>query len=549
MSKRNIIRASLCIAALTMLLLQTTLAAPSAQDDEPPLVIVKTADRETIAPGQTVVYTITVTNPRETDVSNVTVQDDYDEAALPTINVLTEAEQDTVSGAQNDGDIITWQVGDLLAGEVWSGAYEATATEAFEGDTTAIYNGASAYIDGERVAQADPVELAVQAPRLTLTLERERVSGTGRIFPGDTVRYTISYSNDGTADAYNVTIQATYREAVVEGVSNITNDGEEGGSSVTWRIETLAQGARAVVSYDVALKAILLSDSEVSTQATISADRAESVSDFDSFTPPPPLTVERERTDLNGGYIEPGDTLRFTLRFRNDGEVPASDVTVNDDYDDGVVAEVSDISNGGQEADGRVEWVLAEELAPGAEQTVSYRVRLRSGISESTEATNRAAIFIGSVQVDSAQTTMIIEPPEPPPDSGTQPGTQLPVFQEGTTVALLVGISLLAALGTVGGLAAVLLRQKQWRPTYLRFFIEGVIVIVLAETVLVLAMNNTIESDGAVSIISTIAGYVFGRGVSELGGSEQPPAPAPQPSSGSAGDDESKDRPTHDLER
>ena len=90
MRKRNIIWASLCIAALTMLLLQTTLAAPSAQDDEPPLVIVKTADRENIAPGQTVVYTITVTNPRETDVSNVTVQDDYDEAALPTINVLTE---------------------------------------------------------------------------------------------------------------------------------------------------------------------------------------------------------------------------------------------------------------------------------------------------------------------------------------------------------------------------------------------------------------------------------------------------------------------------
>jgi uncharacterized repeat protein (TIGR01451 family) len=518
------------------------------QDEEPPLVITKTADSETIAPGDNVIYTITVTNPRETDALNVTVQDNYDETALPTIDVLPEAIQDTISGAQNDGDIITWQLGDLLAGEVWTASYTATAALAFESDLTAIYNGASAYIDGEMVAQANPVGLTVQAPRLTLTIERERVGGTGRVFPGDTIRYTIRYGNNGTAEASNVTIQATFREAVVEQVSNITNDGQLSGSSVVWNIEPVASGASDEVSFEITLKSVLLSDTEVQTQAIIEARNVESVSASDSFTPPPPLTIERERTDLNGGSIEPGDTLRFTLRFRNDGEVSASDVTIDDDFDDGVVAEVSDISNGGREADGRIEWVLSDELPPGTEQTVSYKVRLRSGIAESTEATNQATIYIGGVEVDSAQTTMIIEPPEIV-GGGLQPDVQPPVFQEETTVALLVGISLLAALATVGGLATVLLRKGQWKPSYLRFFIEGVIVIVLAETVLVLAMNNTIESDGAVSIISTIAGYVFGRGVSELGGTEQPSVPEPPPSPSPAGDDESGERPTHDLER
>ena len=43
---------------------------------------------------------------------------------------------------------------------------------------------------------------------------------------------------------------------------------------------------------------------------------------------------------------------------------------------------------------------------------------------------------------------------------------------------------------------------------------EGMAIVVIAAAVLVLAINKTIESDGAVSILSSVAGYVLGRTVS-----------------------------------
>jgi hypothetical protein len=537
----------LCVFVLTPFLLRPALAGPLTQEGLPELTIEKTSTGDgTLSPGDTVSFSISVTNSGAITATNVVVQDDYDEAALPTIDILSDAEQDQTTGAQNDGSVITWQLGDLAPGEEWSAVYAATAAETFASGVAEVRNNAYVSAEGVHVAQADPVVLSVQAPQLTLTLERERVDGDGRIFPGDTVRYVLSYSNNGTDAADNVSLQASLNETVVEDILNVTAGGLQTNSSVRWDLGTVERGASGEVSFEVTLESVLLLDTEVNCSVILAASSAESVTTSDSFTPPPPLVVERVREDLNGGAIEPGDTLRFTIRFENIGFVSASDVVVQDDYADAVAAGVSDISSGGRELEGAIEWVLTNPLEPGAEQTVSYKVRLRSGIDESTDASNTAIIYIGGVEVDRAQTTMTIELPQEE-DALSQLGIGIPVFQEETTVALLVGVSLVAALLTVGGMAGILLRQKQWKEGYLRFFIEGVIVIVLAETVLVLAMNNTIESDGAVSILSSIVGYVFGRGVTQLGsggqGSTRPSSP------GSASEGSSDDRPGHDLER
>jgi hypothetical protein len=40
---------------------------------------------------------------------------------------------------------------------------------------------------------------------------------------------------------------------------------------------------------------------------------------------------------------------------------------------------------------------------------------------------------------------------------------------------------------------------------------EGVVLVFIVSAILVLAIGRGIESEGAVSIISAIAGYVFGR--------------------------------------
>jgi hypothetical protein len=127
---------------------------------------------------------------------------------------------------------------------------------------------------------------------------------------------------------------------------------------------------------------------------------------------------------------------------------------------------------------------------------------------------NKAIIYIRDVELARSQTTMTIE--LPPPEEEEAPQEQPQVFEkEPVTVAWLVGVSAVIALVTVGGLAFLILRQGQWKDRYLRIVIEGVSVVVIVEAVLILAMNKSIEADGAVTILSGIAGYLLGR---SLGG-------------------------------
>ena len=271
--------------------------------------------------------------------------------------------------------------------------------------------------------------------------------------------------------------------------------------------------------YEVTLKPSLAQGSiEVRSQATMRAADVDAVLAADTFVlHTPQLVIEREQEDLNGGTIEPGDTVRFTISFRNSGVVEAREVVVQDDFADGVVAEVSEISSGGVETGGTVVWDLNEPLQPDEERVVSYIVRLVGEIDEPTTTANVASISIDGVQVAQAENRMAIEPaPSPTPE--TQPVAQ--VFEnQPLMVAVLVGVSAITALVVIGGLVGVILRKNQWKERYFRLAIEGVVVVVIVEAVLVLAMNHSIEADGAVTVLSGLAGYLLGRGMGESSGS------------------------------
>lgn len=523
MSKRSIryLVEAVILAGLWMALglaMNSALAAPSAQEGAPQLQIVKSSDGDgTIAPGQAVRFHIAVTNTGEVTATSVVVQDDYDEVALPTIEA-------GASGAQNDGHMITWQVGDLEPGASWSASYDATAAQVFRSGTVTVSNGASVYADGALVAQAR-VELVLMVPLLTLSRQRVRLDDEGDMVPGAVVRHTIRYGNNGTADATSVVIEELYDNSVVQTVVGVSAGGQQDGSRVRWNLGVVGAGASGEVSYEVMLKPALAQGDnfEVRNQATLQADGLERLSVVDSFTLYTPLlTIERIREDLNGGAIEPGDTLLVTIRVRNTGQAEALGVIVQDDYYEQVVAEVSEISSGGKEAEGMVEWVLTEPLGSNTEQVFSYQVRLIGEIGRSTTVMSTAAVYISNVEVDRAQTSMTIEPAQDG-ETTTTTTEQPQIFeQKPETLAWLVGaiagFALIAVVGTT--LAGPVLMKDKWNSEYLRLTIEGVLVVVLVGAVLILAMGSGIKQDGAVSILSTIAGYVLGRTMTRLSGNK-----------------------------
>jgi hypothetical protein len=46
---------------------------------------------------------------------------------------------------------------------------------------------------------------------------------------------------------------------------------------------------------------------------------------------------------------------------------------------------------------------------------------------------------------------------------------------------------------------------------HIRCLIEGVILVVIFFTIILLALHNAIERDGVISIVSAIVGYMLGR--------------------------------------
>jgi uncharacterized repeat protein (TIGR01451 family) len=443
--------------------------ADSPAQEAPGLTIVKTVEGDgTIAPGGTVRFEITVTNTGPISATNVTVQDDYDEVAFPTIEA-------GASGAQNDGQVIVWQIGDLAPGESWTTSYAATAAASFGSDTTTITNSAAVFAEGEEIARAS-VTLAVRAPQLTLTRMRERVDHEGEIIPGATVRYTLRYGNNGTANATNVVIEEKYDGTAVQQVDDIVGGGLLEEDTIRWNLGTVAAGASGEVAYEVTLKpGLSQGDSiEVRNQATLQAEGVKKITAVGSFTlESPVLSIERKRDDLSGGTIAPGDTLRFTITIRNSGKADALDVVVLDDFDETVVAEVGEISAGGREVEGTVRWSLEEPLEPDGEKSFSYQVRLISEMGGSTSVENTAVSYIRDIEVARNQTVMKIEVEVVPPteesgDTVTAVVENPPqIFeQKPETLAWLVGVvaglAMLAVAGTTLG-GPVLMKEK-WSP-------------------------------------------------------------------------------------
>ena len=85
--------------------------------------------------------------------------------------------------------------------------------------------------------------------------------------------------------------------------------------------------------------------------------------------------------DADGnGKVSPGDTLEYTLKYRNAGDTAANDVVLTDDLDTSIISKVSDVSgNATYSSPARLTWEIGKLESGSASQTVTYRATLKPG--------------------------------------------------------------------------------------------------------------------------------------------------------------------------
>ena len=365
--------------------------------------------------GEAISYTVRVQNAGDAPAVNVLLTDVVDPNATLTAGSVRST-QGAVQRGNGEGDAgVEVALGNLAPGAEAVVRFVVRVDEALPDEVTRIANQATLTGDNFPAVQSDDpdttaVNDATQTPLAQVALlEAFKTSalddrdGDGLVGAGDRLRYTIVIENQGGAAATGVYLLDTpdRNTALIAGsvstdAGTVVRGNAAGDVEVEVDLGTLASGDSAVVAFDVLVNPQLHKITrQIANQGTVRADElADTLTDDPTTANLDDPTVEQllldpllsaSKRDLlfadadANGFASPGDVLLYELQVRNDGNVTATGVAVEDVLGEGVTLVPGTVQSSGGEldiSDGRIEAALGA-LAPNATATLSFRVAIQ----------------------------------------------------------------------------------------------------------------------------------------------------------------------------
>lgn len=363
-------------------------------------------------PGDTIRYTITVTNSGNRPATAVTVQDTLD-TRLSVVSVG--------QGGTNTAGVLRWNgaTTPALATLAVGASVTLTADVRINAGTpngTVINNvGVLDSAETDPPFTTPPASFTVTATP-TLSLQKTVADlGAAPFRPGDTVRYTLTLTNTGDGESTN-TVVTDVLPAELTFVS-ATGGGTAAGNTVTWNLGNVAVGAgnARTVTVDARLGSPLDNGTVVSNQGNVRStevttpllsDNPATPAALDpttfTVTSAPVLALTKTVTDLNGGDTLPGEEVRYTLTLTNTGDAVARNTSITDTVDARLNTLVAE---GGGTVAGQVVTFASPgvaglaAVAPGTPVTVTFRARVVSPLANGTVVPNQGRATSGAVSV------------------------------------------------------------------------------------------------------------------------------------------------------
>ena len=205
----------------------------------------KSVDKKNASTGEILIYTIDYINTTG-DAADVVITDKLDAA-------LAYVDGTAGTGVYADG-ILTWNFRDVPAGERITVTFQAKIKA--DADNASISNVAEVIENEVKIASTNNTEVQVKKPALSILKEQAVGNGTATVKQqsvkaGDVVSYTITVTNNGEGDAYGITVS----DKLPEGLSYVEASATQGGTVkdgiVTWKLDTLAAGQSAKLTFKV----------------------------------------------------------------------------------------------------------------------------------------------------------------------------------------------------------------------------------------------------------------------------------------------------------
>ncbi|MFC8596897.1 GEVED domain-containing protein [Isoptericola sp. NPDC057191] len=393
--------------------------------------IEKTADVESVAPGGTVGYTVTLTN---TGTAPFTAESQSAAFLLDDLSgVLDDATYNDDAAADGEtnnlglfGTDLFW-VGPLEVGEAVTVTYSVTVNDPVTGDGVLVNAlvGPPASNCDDGTEEGCTTQTPVQSLEITKSADP-----AGEVLPGGTVAYTVTVENTGqyaytaddpatfTDDLTDVLDDAAYGDDATADVGTV--DYSE--PTLTWS-GALDPGQTATVTYSVTVDDPVAADGDGTlTNAVVGPPEStcDDGTEDGCTTAVPVRALQITKTSDPAAEVAPGGTVRYTVTVENTGQVAytADDpATVTDDLT-GVLDDASWNSDATADtgavsyAEPTLSWSGA--LEPGETATIRYSVTVDDPLAEDGDGT---------------LTNAVVGPPESTCDDGTEDGctTDVPI--------------------------------------------------------------------------------------------------------------------------
>ncbi|MCC7142305.1 MAG: DUF11 domain-containing protein, partial [Candidatus Eisenbacteria bacterium] len=288
-------------------------------------------DGHNVSPGDSLRYVLSIRNTGDMNATSVVVRDTLDTDIASVTGI-------TGSGSLAAGPpkVITWNVGTLNAGATASRQFDGELSFPLDHGTTVLNRAAVTSGQTSSVLTNQLTSTVVAAPLFTASTKSASDLSGAPLRPGDTVAYSLTIRNTGDMNATGVTVLDTLATQFT-GASAISGGGTyDAGppATIAWSLGNIAAGAQQVLTYNATLDTPIDHGTAITNRAGVASDQTGSVltstSSLSITSAPSFSTDSKGWEDINGGLLQAGDIIEYTLTIPNTGDMNATGVVVTD---------------------------------------------------------------------------------------------------------------------------------------------------------------------------------------------------------------------------
>lgn len=359
----------------------------------PDLTVTKTDGLTTANPGQTLTYTMVISNVGEFTAANVTVAD-----TLPAQATYVSATLDGVNAPATvtpnpSGDQLAWNIGALANGASKTLLVTVTLDATFPFGTTLLHNAVTVATTTTEPNTGNNSASDDTNVNASPTLGLQKTADPTVVPAGQNVTWTVKWSVSGNSQATSVVIvdpipgDSTFVSVADGGVYDAATN------KITWTLGTKNPGESGEVHFVTKTASPIANGTVITNTATVDSaeiDPAISASASVTVTSAPDLTITKS-SDLTT-FTNPGKSVNYTVVVTNKSTATdtAKNVVVTDTLPAGFTFAADGTST---------KTFAAGDLTPGQSKTFTFLVNI--------SGTQTAGTFVNTATAKGDNTTTV----------------------------------------------------------------------------------------------------------------------------------------------